>query len=38
MFGFLFRVFLIGLVIYFIMGLVFGWYRQIILFYRWMLP
>lgn len=38
MFGFLFRVLLIGLVIYLIMGLIFGWYSRIIAFYYWMLP
>jgi|GEM_PF-2917695 len=38
MFGFLFRAFLICLVIYLIMGLIFGWYAQIIAFYSWMRP
>lgn len=38
MFGLLFRVFLIALVVYLIIGLVLGGYTQILSFYYWMRP
>ena len=38
MFGLLFRVFLIALVVYFIIALVMGGYTQILSFYYWMRP
>lgn len=38
MFPLLFRIFLIGLVVYFIIALVFGWYTDICMAYWWMMP
>ena len=38
MFSFLFRIFVIGLVIYLILGFFFGWYSSIVAAYGWMRP
>ncbi len=38
MFALLFRILLIGLVIYVLIGLAFGWYAEICHYYFWMLP
>ena len=38
MFGLLFRILLIGLVIYLIIGLATGWYGRICAYYCWMWP
>lgn len=38
MFGLMLRIFLIGLVIYILLGLVMGWYAHICHYYFWMRP